>query len=97
VAIEGSQSLIDAQSCRGGLLDGGLFAVSGFRRLPLGVGLDQGDGLRLHTFVPRGKSIATVKQLRAGTTLRARVSGLGARFEVCYGLIRLVLAQTRKC
>ena len=97
MAIEGSQSPIDAQSCRGSLLDGGLFAVSGFRRLPLGVGLDQGDGLRLHTFVPRGKSIATVKQLRAGTTLRARVSGLGVRFEICYGLIRLVLAQTRKC
>lgn len=65
MAIEGSQSPIDAQSCRGSLLDGGLFAVSGFRGLPLGVGLDQGDGLRLQTFVPRGRCIATVKQLRA--------------------------------
>lgn len=97
MAIEGRQPLIDTQSRRGCLLDGGLLAVSRFRGLCFCVGIDQGDDLRLYTFVPGSRSIATAEQLRARTSLHARIFGLGVLLEIGRGLIRLVLAQTSKC
>ena len=64
MAIDGRDSPIDAQSCRGSLLDDGSFVVSRFDRLPLGIRVHQGDGLLLYALVARGRCITTMKQVR---------------------------------
>jgi hypothetical protein len=60
-AIDGRDLPIDAQRCRGGLLDDISFIVSRFNRLTLGIRVHEGDSLLLYAL---GRCITAMKQLR---------------------------------
>ena len=83
MAIDGRYSLVDAQSCRGRLLDS-LLAVSRINRLPLSIRIDQSYGLRCCPFVPRG-SIPTPMQLRSRTILQRKGFHEGVRLRYDLG------------